>query len=419
MKTKLRHLLPAALCAASAAFAQGPLTPPGAPAPTMKSLQEIWDRIGIVEAQNAMLQSTVSAQQATLRQQRFLTGELAQINGVAPPWKTEQALAFQPFVPGGNVDWNSLALAPDDEPGVAYHWGTLFFAARANGVWQTTNVDATAANVGEYCSLEYSPSTHQPAIAYYDTTNGNLKFAEFNGASWALSVVESTGDVGKSCRLLFLPNGNPAIAYYDVTRTYLRYAERVAGVWQAEDVLLTARPELATTPLSAGINSAGRMGIAFISFGSPYFLRYVEKNNAGSWEAEQVATSSGFSQYSLAYNSLGQACVVFGSDSQVDLVRALRSSGTWSSALLMGLSPGTSSFRFDPLDRIAIGAGGGGDGARFWLFSGTGFFIRSEAIPSITNTSLSFNLRITSDGQPVVSFTQAGGVSFSKRQLLP
>jgi formylglycine-generating enzyme required for sulfatase activity len=40
--------------------AEGPLSPPGAPMPTMKTLQEIWDRIGELEAQNADLQAQLS-----------------------------------------------------------------------------------------------------------------------------------------------------------------------------------------------------------------------------------------------------------------------------------------------------------------------------------------------------------------------
>jgi hypothetical protein len=44
---------------ASSAFAQGPLTPPGAPQPTMKSLQEIWNELQSVK-------STVTSQAAEI-----------------------------------------------------------------------------------------------------------------------------------------------------------------------------------------------------------------------------------------------------------------------------------------------------------------------------------------------------------------
>jgi len=38
------------VCAALPVLAEGPLTPPGAPAPTMKTLQELWDKMEALEA---------------------------------------------------------------------------------------------------------------------------------------------------------------------------------------------------------------------------------------------------------------------------------------------------------------------------------------------------------------------------------
>ena len=48
------------------------------------------------------------------------------------------------------------------------------------------------------------------AIGYYDATNADLKFATFNGSTWTLSTVDSTGDVGQNASLAFSPAGQPA-----------------------------------------------------------------------------------------------------------------------------------------------------------------------------------------------------------------
>ena len=65
-----------------------------------------------------------------------------------------------------------------------------------------------------------------PAVAYYDASEGNLMFARNRAVdgsgAWTLSIIDSTGDVGQYISLVVV-NGNPAISYYDVTNTDLKY----------------------------------------------------------------------------------------------------------------------------------------------------------------------------------------------------
>ena len=61
MKTTIQHTLAALAILTAAALGQGGLTPPGVPAPTMKSLQEIWNAIGTLDTQGDETYAAVTA----------------------------------------------------------------------------------------------------------------------------------------------------------------------------------------------------------------------------------------------------------------------------------------------------------------------------------------------------------------------
>ena len=206
-----------ALAATTAlAFSQGPLLPPGAPAPTQKSLEEIWNKIGVLEAQNSSLQVQLSA----------VSGLNAiSAAGMALPWNLETVDAA-----GFTGYFTSLAFSPDGQPAISYYDGTngdLRFA-RFNGTsWATAAVDAVGFT-GYYTSLAFGPDG-QPAISYRDTNNF-LKFARFNGSTWATATVDAVGSTGFYTSLAFGPDGQPAISYYDNSNGDLRFARK--GLFQ-------------------------------------------------------------------------------------------------------------------------------------------------------------------------------------------
>ena len=173
-------LLPSSFC-----FAQGPLPPPGAPAPTMKSLQEIWDKIGNLETQ---------------------VGALLTLNEVL---QTQHA-ALQSTVTGlqtQNQNLTNLLLSIGQTTG-ALPWGITF-------------VDH-AGNFGGFPSLAFTPGGN-PAISYYDRNTTDLKYAVFNGSTWTTSTVDSGVVIQDDTSLAFTPGGQPAISYADSSS--LRYAE--------------------------------------------------------------------------------------------------------------------------------------------------------------------------------------------------
>ncbi|MCB1278053.1 choice-of-anchor D domain-containing protein [Prosthecobacter sp.] len=163
-------------------------------------------------------------------------------------------------------------------------------------------VDGTSSNVGSHCSQAIVDGN--PAISYYDVTNGDLKFVRAStpdGSTWGTPVtVASAGDVGQYTSLCVV-NGNPAISYYDVTNGDLKFVRAS-----------TADGSAWGTPVT--IDSVGDVG-QFTSLcvvnGNPaigYFdadnvdLKFVRASDAsgGSWNAPLTIDISGGAFVSLA-----------------------------------------------------------------------------------------------------------------------
>lgn len=144
-------------------------------------------------------------------------------------WSTPQTLD------GASADlvgqYPSLQVV-NGNPAVAYYDGTngdlrFIRAADADGTaWAAAQIlDGSGGdNVGSYVSLQIVNGN--PAISYYDVTGGHLKFIralDANGTTWAAPVtVDATGNVGQYTSLQIV-DGFPAISYYDVTNGNLNF----------------------------------------------------------------------------------------------------------------------------------------------------------------------------------------------------
>ncbi|MDX9870815.1 MAG: FecR domain-containing protein [Clostridia bacterium] len=148
--------------------------------------------------------------------------------------------------------YSSLAFTGEGQVLIAYYdddgeTGSLKLAAIADP-WEAEpqielmDIDAEAGgNVGQYVSLALD-SEGQPHLAYYDESNGGLKYAtnptlqyieeEWNIGDWQIDIVDTVGDVGQYASLALDNGGKPHISYYDATNEDLKYAANTDGAWQ-------------------------------------------------------------------------------------------------------------------------------------------------------------------------------------------
>ncbi|MBN1668764.1 MAG: hypothetical protein JW862_16840 [Anaerolineales bacterium] len=138
--------------------------------------------------------------------------------------------------------YSSLAIGPDGGMHVSYYdetHGDLRYAkylgdgsgnCGPNDNWHCITVDDGAGHdVGKYSSIAVHPTTGWPAIAYFDDTSNDLKYAAyicFIGCGWFDTVIDDGGimTAGLHTSIKFTGNGDPVIAYQ---RTHHVLADRL------------------------------------------------------------------------------------------------------------------------------------------------------------------------------------------------
>ena len=133
----------------------------------------------------------------------------------------------------GNTGKYSCLLEVNSSPAVAYYDNftspaklNYRRATNAEGTaWATAISIAVTGNLTTRISMQIV--NNNPAIVYYDALAGDLKFiraTDINGSAWAsaITVDGATANVGQNANMQII-NGNPAISYYNSTTGELKY----------------------------------------------------------------------------------------------------------------------------------------------------------------------------------------------------
>jgi hypothetical protein len=95
--------------------------------------------------------------------------------------------------------------------------------------WTGTIVDSDN-SIGTHASIT-TDSSDNILISYYDTTNGNLKFAKStdSGSTWSTSTVDSDFDTGQFTSITTDSSDNIIISYFEATNDDLEFAKSTDG----------------------------------------------------------------------------------------------------------------------------------------------------------------------------------------------
>jgi hypothetical protein len=193
--------------------------------------------------------------------------------------------------------------------------------------WVKKTVDSTGA-VGYYSSIA-ADSENGIHISYYDSTNGDLKYAyKPSGGSWNNETIDSIGDIGGYSSIAVDGLDGIHISYFDYTNEDLKYAYKPSGgSWTIEIV-----DSIGDVGRNSSIAVDGSNGV-HISYRHDVFswetdLKYAYKPSGGSWTNYTVDSIDNVGEYSsIDVDGAGGVHISYYDYTNTDLKYAYKPSG--------------------------------------------------------------------------------------------
>lgn len=183
----------------------------------------------------------------------------------------------------------SLRLNQSERPKISYikgDWDVWFAERNPNGTWTRVLIDSTG-------DLRY-PSLAIDSKDYYHVSYEymakGLRYAYWNGTSWAMEYVDTNESVGGWSSIVTDRNGDPHISYYDGSNGKLKYATKESGKWNITSIDYMYGPWT-----SLGLDSRERPHVSYQ--GIDLHLRHAWWNGT-SWKMEIADNSTNVGVFS-------------------------------------------------------------------------------------------------------------------------
>jgi hypothetical protein len=205
-------------------------------------------------------------------------------------------------------------------------------AAGTAGRWSDTfTIDTSADHMGQYVSLAVD-DFGRPAVAYFDGSAGDLRYARFDGDAWHTTVVDSRGSVGLYPSLVFDRNDLPAISYFQKTDGDLRLARHNGTRW---NIYTIDSEGVVGRSTSMVVDRTGRLSIAYEDTKKGHLLYGKESSPGGAWSRTTVDGSTlGVAWMSLAVDRDNRPAIAYYDAWPADLKYARLDDGAWQTETL-------------------------------------------------------------------------------------
>ncbi len=209
------------------------------------------------------------------------------------------------------ITQGSITLDSAGHPHVAYGGVKLYHAWHDGATWQIEVADESP-RVGKWASIALD-SHEYPHISYYDSDNGDLKYAHWNGSGWISETVDYDG--GWNSYIAIDSHDRPHIAYQDaqgLSGTALKYAHWDGSVWQIDTIENLISPS-SSRDTTLGLDDDDQPHISYSvsnSGDAPDYL-YHAHLDGGDWLTQTVATAGYIGDNALALSSAGDPRIIY------------------------------------------------------------------------------------------------------------